>query len=874
MTEGTEYYQQIGQLQKALRERELHRLELEREHLARLQRREKRHDQLRSKIKALHQELIQEEIESTQRVTLLLSQVDSVRREYELLEARTERLRQKKRQFELFVTSSSQRPAYVGTSSYGAQNINDPGQYGDRLRPQPDAISAIRTSLQLSEQQIRHPLAPFYVPSFQDVYPSSSTIPASSQLPSGKAQGPMVMPYPQTAEHLNLPRMPVPQSEGNVLGPSDRNQLYYGGNSAYNSGDPAYNPQTLAKRATGDSHLSGDNFAAHMQGNRSQYITKTIPGKEQISEGIVVDEDEAAISNMNRASLRTGYQNSELEGISRNIIIADDHAFIRGPEKASGQQQPFFQPSSNLTYHAQGLSSQDNTLQPHARSGHYPQESLQPVHHPLPAPSKSHNVQTSLESTARTDFHPAHTASPTNQVTSRSSRDYVNQMEDRRIVNLHAPDASHKEEGSPSAEQVVSMRELEVLHDPSSHERGLGLEDVNYEAYIKQEEEMRNVLESLHSANEQLSHQYDSIEEEKVGGPDVQILNDVPHERQRNGVTVDNDRSTLGMRSVDDAGLQKDPDVTEADPAEEQTPEVVEADLVEEQTPEQTEADPVEETTPEVVEVDPVEKQTPEVCDSQRSSTSSQEESESVPERQEDMTPGSLDNERIVTMESDTSDDKEPEPPKRSTHGETIQSPSRDTSFSKSYPQNTANKADEDDDSDFFDREIPVTASRAYKSLVGDMSIGGPGIPTESDSDDIEGQMSALTVRGNPVKKPTFRPFASSIPSLRPKPPSTDTDSVDSVEAAIQAAMTKVKEEKPDSSDKNQEPAKVTETSSTESKPPVAKEAAPVPAGGTKPMKGKSKPSGALNLKLDSDSESCEVSGGDNDSDDDFDFYG
>ncbi|XP_064077315.1 uncharacterized protein LOC135194992 [Macrobrachium nipponense] len=351
-------------------------------------------------------------------------------------------------------------------------------------------------------------------------------------------------------------------------------------------------------------------------------------------------------------------------------------------------------------------------------------------------------------------------------------------MEDIRSANLHA---THKELGSPLAEQVVSRRELEVLDDHSPHERGLGLEDINYETCMKQEEEMRNVPESLCPAMKQLSHQYDSIEEEKIGDHDVQILNDVPDERNNNDVAVDNDRSILGMKAVD-TGLQKDPDVIEADPVEEQTPEVIEANHIEEHTPEQ-------------IETDPIEKQTPEACDSRRpSTTGSQAESESIPERQKDVTPGSLDSERIVTMKSDSSEENEPALPGKSTPGETTQSPSRETSFSKSYPQNITNKVDEDDDSDFFDREIPVTASRAYKNLVGDMSIGGPGIPTESDSDDIEGQMSALAVRGNLVKKPTFRPFASSIPSLRPKPPSTDTDSVDSVEAAIQAAMTKGKD--------------------------------------------------------------------------------
>lgn len=39
--------------------------------------------------------------------------------------------------------------------------------------------------------------------------------------------------------------------------------------------------------------------------------------------------------------------------------------------------------------------------------------------------------------------------------------------------------------------------------------------------------------------------------------------------------------------------------------------------------------------------------------------------------------------------------------------------------------------------------------------------------------------------------RPVFKPFASSIPSLRSTPGDTDTDSVDSVEAAIQAAMRK-----------------------------------------------------------------------------------
>ncbi|KAK7072485.1 hypothetical protein SK128_023946 [Halocaridina rubra] len=96
MADLKEYHRQVSDIQKALRERELYHLELEKKNMMRLHRREKRHERLKAKIKTLQGELIQDELESTQRVTLLLAQVEAIKREYEMLEAQTERLRQKK----------------------------------------------------------------------------------------------------------------------------------------------------------------------------------------------------------------------------------------------------------------------------------------------------------------------------------------------------------------------------------------------------------------------------------------------------------------------------------------------------------------------------------------------------------------------------------------------------------------------------------------------------------------------------------------------------------------------------------------------------------------------------------------------------------
>ncbi|XP_068210131.1 A-kinase anchor protein 200-like isoform X2 [Palaemon carinicauda] len=845
MTEGTEYYQHIGELQKALRER---------------------HEQLRSKIKTLHQELVQDEIESTQRVTLLLSQVDSVKREYELLEARTERLRQKKRQFELFVTSSNQRPTVFGTSNYGAHNVSDLGQFSTKLGPQPDAISTIRTSIQHNEQQFQHPFSPFSVPSAPNVYPSSYNIPASLQSTRINVQGPMMVPQPQCAENVSFPQRPVPQNGGNILGSSGHGQINYIPNNAYNAGDPTYNPQTLGNKATGYSHPSEENFAANIQINRSQYTTEVIPEKQQILQGVVINEDETTTGNLNRISSKVNYQHIEPERNSRDITITNNHDF-----NTESVKQPLSQSSTSISHHAQAFLSQEEPSYLHTVSGHYPQEFRQPVQHPSSSreiSSHSHEAQKLPEGTTSVGFHPTIRESPKNQAIVKSCEYNTVLMEDSRSRNLYASDAINAEVKSQQAENVVMERELEVQKDQSHCESNRMLDDEQYKASVNmpvKQGEWRNVPESLDPSDEQLLYRPSSVEEENNVYQDVKVPNYVSDETQIGDVTVDNYESSLEMKKVDDTILLKETEVNEAEPVEERTPEVYESRRPSTFT--QVEPESINQSQKEVTPRPPEPESTPE----------SHEEvtPESTPESHEEVTPRPhISKEKVDAMKSDTSDDNEPSPTKKNAYGGTIQSSSQDTSLSRPFPQNAANNID-DDDSDFFDRDVPVTSSRAYKSLLGDMAIGGPGIPTESDSDDIEGQMSALAVRENPAKRPNSRPFASSIPSLRPKPPSTDTDSVDSVEAAIQAAMIKAKQEKADASDKNQESVKVTETSNTESRSSLdmEKEIAPVSTGGNKLLKGISKPSGALNLKLDSDSESCGVSGGDNESEDDFDFY-
>ncbi|XP_071527092.1 uncharacterized protein [Panulirus ornatus] len=101
MADMAEYDHQLSEIQKAVREREIHRLELEKQRLRKTHRREKRYEELQDKIKELHRELVQEELEAKHRFQNLLAQVDALRREHQLLEAHTERLRQKKCQYEM-----------------------------------------------------------------------------------------------------------------------------------------------------------------------------------------------------------------------------------------------------------------------------------------------------------------------------------------------------------------------------------------------------------------------------------------------------------------------------------------------------------------------------------------------------------------------------------------------------------------------------------------------------------------------------------------------------------------------------------------------------------------------------------------------------
>ncbi|XP_050713024.1 uncharacterized protein LOC126996522 [Eriocheir sinensis] len=174
-------------------------------------------------------------------------------------------------------------------------------------------------------------------------------------------------------------------------------------------------------------------------------------------------------------------------------------------------------------------------------------------------------------------------------------------------------------------------------------------------------------------------------------------------------------------------------------------------------------------------------------------------------------------------------------------------------------------------DSDFFDQNINVKDSVAYKSLVSGGRRGTVGM--ESESDEAEEQLSALTTKPQTTPpRPVFKPFAASIPSLRPAPADTDTDSVDSVEAAIQAAM------------KKKDQAAASESSSQVQQPqsPLKEEEKSEPSTeqkgvikpGTDRVLGTSKPKAAVPINLESDAESYEVSvGADASDEDDFDFY-
>ncbi|XP_063886093.1 mucin-4-like isoform X2 [Scylla paramamosain] len=183
----------------------------------------------------------------------------------------------------------------------------------------------------------------------------------------------------------------------------------------------------------------------------------------------------------------------------------------------------------------------------------------------------------------------------------------------------------------------------------------------------------------------------------------------------------------------------------------------------------------------------------------------------------------------------------------------------------------------DDSDTDFFDQNINVTNSAAYRSLVGDMRKGSDG--TDSEIDEAEGQVSAIISKPQtPLSRPTFKPFAASIPSLRPALPDTDTDSVDSVEAAIQAAMKKKDLEAVAESPRETPQPPPSSSLKQEAKSETAAEMvkpSPIKPGIDKtPGKKTQNTATALQINLDSECESYEVSaGGDASDEDDFDFY-
>lgn len=214
---------------------------------------------------------------------------------------------------------------------------------------------------------------------------------------------------------------------------------------------------------------------------------------------------------------------------------------------------------------------------------------------------------------------------------------------------------------------------------------------------------------------------------------------------------------------------------------------------------------------------------------------------------------------------------------------ESLTSTVKADTFTKQYTEESKNDTSSfnkdnnisDEDSDFFERAAPVKSSAAYQNLLG---VAAPSVGIESDSDDMEGQMAAMALKPKiSTTGPSFKTFASTIPSLKPSATYlTDTDSVDSVEAAIQASMNKKDNQGAESREmKNSENnAKTYESPNVN---PVAVSTAHQSIGATSHLSTiKTKPKGPSALQLNlSDDESYNVSGGGgNESyDDDDDFF-
>nr|XP_045592099.1 uncharacterized protein LOC123754027 isoform X2 [Procambarus clarkii]XP_045592100.1 uncharacterized protein LOC123754027 isoform X2 [Procambarus clarkii] len=920
MGDMREYYRQVSEIQKAVREsdfsrREIHRLQLEKQILMKTHKREKRYAELQDKLKELHKDLIREELEATQRFQSLLAQVDAVRREHQLLAAHTERLRQRKRQYEMHMASTNLDHQYKIQSdqyhtfqnSAGATRVDVPQHPSSTLIANPPLFHPANT-----QQSHAYPVTSSvastsshwppggYLPHGQMGYPAygqqlvnqtgthhqgvdqqGAFIPFKHSQADGKTNVDISSPMKSGATHFFNPSAQYDylrnlNAEENcvsdIRAPAESGEFSKPLNEAKNMTNVSYDSNGYNPARHVKSNAAFHNPLSAVQSPKDSVLdtAETALPQPTINPISLMTQDMQHLSQHSHPLHNTAQNNQMGNAITEEYLPSRPtppfsiNSTYGSPTVPTATIIHSLPDSMEISKHLDPESSSQETLTHKKPSDDRLSDVLG---HETAARNDEIVHQTLFQATNENECILSETRTSERESERKSSADFS----EKNIEQDHLNSDSIEGEALGEHNVPVALNNQPLLLQPSSR--------TMYNESNAKEQIGKNGKENVEmSANGKISENKSEIISANVSNFEGEINEAASTINTKNGLQrirseslPDSRENELPVHAAND-NISTSPVARDNSPAlpNEQTSKVnsISSDNIPGNNDTILITKEKHGNAVSTISMEPKEK-TPQpsvVC---------KEEEETGHLRSDD----ELGKTSYQSLESKLSTPKLDSPEKllnQYSSGEIIDSGMTYENRSKVLNSETLSQDQEEDDSDFFDRDIPVTGSTAYKSVVGETRVGARSLlSTESDNDDVEGQMSSiLSKQQNQSTRSTFKPFASSIPSLRPRPPETDTDSVDSVEAAIQAAM----------KNKNDQPATATASAQAQQRPSSTPQDLPLkpytelsketikPGVGINPSKPRT--SAAIQLNLASDSESCGVSAGEDGSDeDDFDFY-
>ncbi|KAK8738428.1 hypothetical protein OTU49_003871 [Cherax quadricarinatus] len=907
-----EYYHQISEIQKAVREREIHRLQLEKQILMKTHKRNKRYEELQDKIKEVQKELVQEELKATQRYQSLLAQVDALRREHDLLAAHTERLRQKKRQYEMHIANTYSDLQYKIQGDKYHYFQNSVGAPGRNVSQQPyTPVTSLPTSQPVIVLQSH--ISPI-------TSSSSSTSSQQPTKPPGSYLPQVYMNYPAYEQQLLHPNgihlQTVGQKETSIrfTSPHTGERTYTNTPAAVTSG-----ATNLFNSSAQYCHLGNIND----QSNSVSDIIDTTPSGDvnqplnESQNAVVAPHDFNSFIPVSHVETNHSLHNvfsevqpsqdlvtGDAESIALRNISIPDHLTTQDLHSQQLHNNPLQNPISRTQCNQMGNRSHahlpENPTLPSSINSQYDSSKIPAVTAMLSLPesvsspkSLTHTQfleaklsevsghgsvmkndeilhQTPMQTTNESEYNLCEVQiSGRNTIEKASTHSVLENVKENQNANIDA-----KEEEA-SVEQQLSNA---LNNQPLLLNSNLSTSDLNGEEQTS-ENEKENVDMSasgiIIDSEKKLTDSTANSLGDKCFAETLNINKENRYQRISNESLPACDGGELPAHSTNDNTNKSHvtKDAQSALPSKETCQvNLISSDAITNNNNIVTASQKKHCDTALTASMDSTVMKAD--VDAPQSSVVHIKEEPSNLIREDELKKTSH-----QSVESKSSSSELTSPEKIDQHSHRERNNIHNTNENESgiaealHLKVSAENQEEEEDSDFFDRDVVVTATAAYRSLVGNtLGDAAASLGTESESDEVEGQMSSFVSKQQTQSaRSTFKPFASSIPSLRPQPPETDTDSVDSVEAAIQAAL-KNKKDQPSDAAPPAQPRQLSSQGGLRSQP-VPESPKEIIKPGIGITHNKMHAPAALQLNLASDSESYGVSAGEDGSDDDFDFY-